>query len=685
MKLKSVLSIWLCMLLAFTPVFAKSESERMQTTLAHAKTVLEIPVEYTEFSYYSQTDADATVYWTFRWEGEQKGNVEATFSEDGFLASYYARIYTESYDDSLAKYTHNEAKEIAKAFLRKVNPAQYEFLREETPKEENRNSRTAYFTFREYHENIPSFSDAVTVTVDKYHGIVRNYQCRKIIDEYPQVAAKLTEEEAKSSYLREIGIKPEYRTYYNYQDKTYKVFPVYYLKDTSGKGIDAVSGEVAVPYAPESYLFGTLTNGAMADASFKQESAAEGVSFTPEELEALANVSEVYSKEDALKIAIKKIPGLSKYTMRSASLQRDSHEETKLIWYFDFNNENGAYAGVQMNAKTGQLLGFSLPQNNRENQTLTEEKARKIAEDFLKTEAADVFGKTRYTEDDNYYVPAAKEGNLPSAYYFTYQRVENGIPVSGNRLSVRVDADTGQVGFYNRSFTEGLTFPDISDCLSEEEVLEVMDQTMQFEAVYLPTEEGSTLAYTFLHPSSQTFDAYNGAILRYDGTPAEASFVPEYTDIDGHWAKEMILTLLDNGYYFSDNAFRPDDTITKKEFLQFFRMIGNDSDSEINKIIAKIEEIPADEANCNEIMTKQVLSRYFIYQMGYQKIAAVDEMFCYPFIDAINVSESLKGDITILAGLGIFKGSPDGYFYPKKELTRAEAASAIYHYLKTVQ
>ncbi len=681
MKRKSILSLLLCFLLLATPVIANTESESMQKTLAHAKSILTIPEEYTEFSYHSQTDADGTVYWTFRWSGEQKGNVEATFSEDGVLASYYAWVYTESYDDSLANYTHEQAKEIAKAFMQKVNPQVYPYLLEDTPDGENRNSRTAFFVFREYQNEIPTFANTVSVTVDKYHGIVRNYQSSKRIEGFLGTDVKLTEEEAKDRYLHNIGICMEYRMYYDYQTKTYKVFPVYSLKDITGKAICAVTGEMIDPYFPESFLF-RVYNGATSDLMSKEQAA--GVQFTPEELAALANVSEVFSKEDTEKLAKEKIPALKDYTLRSASLQRDYRDETKLFWYLDFQKDGDSYrSSVQLDAKTGQLLGFFLPQMGTENTTFTKEDAKKIAEAFLQKEAADVFWKTKYTEEASTYVPLAKGGTLPNSYEMTYQRIENGIPVSGNYLTVRVDANTKQVGSYTRSFTEGLSFPDISTCLSEEEIFDIMDEKMDFLVTYLPTKEGNKLAYTFLHPESQMFDPYTGKLLSYDGTDLQESFVPQYADIHGHWAEEMILTLLDNGYYFSQNEFRPDDVITKKEFLQFFRMIGNDTDEELNKFIAKIEEIPVEEADINAVMTKERLSKYFIYYMGYQKIAAVDEMFVYPFPDGEAVDASLKGDITILTGLGIFKGSSDGRFYPKKQLTRAEAVSCVYHFLAT--
>lgn len=680
MKMKSILSLLLCCLLLFSPALAQSESQSMQTALTNAKTVLHIPEEYTEFSYYSETDKDGTVYWFFNWSGEKKGSVEATVSEDGFLANYYAWVYTESYNDSLANYTHDEAREIAKEFIQKVNPEIYPALREVTPDGENRDSRTAYFVFREFYGDIPSFSNTISVTVDKYHGIVRNYQGAKKTEDFKKSELQITEDEAKLIYIKEIGIGMEYHLYYDYQKKEYTVFPVYHLKDTSGKAIDAITGQMVEPCFSESYLFGTY-NGAMSDMVMKEEAAA-GVPFTPEELEAISNLEAVYSKEEILQIAEEKIPALKAFSLYTSSLQRDYRDETKLLWYLRLKHETDGYANVTLDAKTAQLVSFSVPAVPFENKNFTLENAKKVAEEFLRKEASDVFGKTQFTEDNGNVVPLKNGEKLPDSYWLTFERTENGIGVSQNTLSVRVDAKTGQVGSFQRSWTEGLEFPDISTCMSEEEIMEKMDEEMEFTLVFLPTKEGQQTAYTFLNPSSQIFDPCTGVKLNYDGTPVTKTFVPEYTDIKGHWAEEMILALLDNGYYFSDNEFCPDDAVTKKEFLAFFKMIGNDSDEKINEVIAQIEEIKASEADCNAPLTKEVAAAYLMYRMGYQKAAKLDHIFVYPFQDGQNLNPKWKGDIALGAGFGVFRGDETGNFYPEKQLSRAEAASILYHFLK---
>lgn len=96
--------------------------------------------------------------------------------------------------------------------------------------------------------------------------------------------------------------------------------------------------------------------------------------------------------------------------------------------------------------------------------------------------------------------------------------------------------------------------------------------------------------------------------------------------------------------------------------------------------LSKMEETKT--ADCNAPLTREMLSRYLIWRMGQQKAAALDPIFCYPFADEADTDPTLKGDIAIAHGLGILKGDGSGNFYPKKELTRAEAASVIYHYFQ---
>ncbi|MBQ7792861.1 MAG: S-layer homology domain-containing protein, partial [Clostridia bacterium] len=233
------------------------------------------------------------------------------------------------------------------------------------------------------------------------------------------------------------------------------------------------------------------------------------------------------------------------------------------------------------------------------------------------------------------------------------------------------------------TWTDGIEFPAISNAMSEEEMLEIMDEKMEFCLTYLPGEKEHRLAYTFLNASNENFDPFTGKLLNYDGTEVAKTYLPEYTDIHGHWAEDIILTLLDNGYYFPENEFAPEQVVTKKEFLQFFKMIGNDTDEELNELIAKIEGVESGKSDCNAPLTKEVAAGYLMYRLGYQKVAELDHIFVYPFQDDFDGNSKWKGDISLCAGFGIFHGDGNQNFHPEKQLNRAETASILYHFLKT--
>ncbi len=677
MKLIRCLSLCLCfVMLTSVSAWAQSEGAKMQKVLEDVKTKISVPEDYTEFSYQKQLDSGGNSSWNFRWSGDKKGSLEVTAQDDGLITSYYSWVYTEHYDDTLARYSHDQAREIARSFLSQVNPELAPYLKETHLAFQNRDSRTAMFRFCEYAEEIPVFGQEVLVTVDKYHGTVRNYQGVRKTPSLPEVTMKLTEEDAKQAYLENIGLRKEYHIYYDYRTKTDRVFPAYSLTDNLDSAIDVVTGEVITHEADDYDLSGGLRNESM-DMTAKGESF--GAQFSPEELKAMEDLQGVISQEETLELISKKIPGMKNFSLKNASLYRDSRNETAIYRQLTLENEKGQYAHAVVNAATGLLLSFSLPENETK-KTITSEDAKAVAEAFLKQEAADVFSHTAYTQTKQHYIPLEKTEETDQPYHWvTYQRRANGIGVAGETLLVRVDAASGTVGAYERNWTEGIEFPDISQCMTEAEILEVLDKTMEFIPTWIRQKDGYRCGYLFFYGDTRMLDPFHGEPLSYDGSVAKQTQLPTYTDIRGHWAEDMILTLLDNGYYTDSNQFRPDDTITKREFLQLFRMIGNDTDRQVNELICQVEG--TDSADCNATLSKETLSLYYVYRLGYQKLAEKDDLFKHPFPGDSQLDSSLIGDVAIVAGMGIFKGDSTGAFYPKKEVTRAEAVSTIYHFL----
>jgi len=66
--------------------------------------------------------------------------------------------------------------------------------------------------------------------------------------------------------------------------------------------------------------------------------------------------------------------------------------------------------------------------------------------------------------------------------------------------------------------------------------------------------------------------------------------------------------------------------------------------------------------------------------MKYGEVAEIKDIFNCKFVDKDEISPGLIGYVTIAQGFKIV-GGHNGYFYPQKEFTRAEAAVMIYNYL----
>ena len=71
------------------------------------------------------------------------------------------------------------------------------------------------------------------------------------------------------------------------------------------------------------------------------------------------------------------------------------------------------------------------------------------------------------------------------------------------------------------------------------------------------------------------------------GTTAFAQSEIEFTDVDGHWAKETITKWVQQGLIkgYTDGTFRPDDSITRAEFMALVNRAFGISEKGSNRIL----------------------------------------------------------------------------------------------------
>ncbi len=179
-----------------------------------------------------------------------------------------------------------------------------------------------------------------------------------------------------------------------------------------------------------------------------------------------------------------------------------------------------------------------------------------------------------------------------------------------------------------------------------------------------------------------------------------------YSDVDkSFWAYEAISKLAEGGIIngYEDNSFKPEAPITRAEFAKIMSLIPNVKYNP--NLSAEFSDV-SDGAWYTELVQKAA-------QLGImggdadggfrpesnitrEEAAAVTErgklIWGKPlkairenceFEDEGEISDFAKHAVDVLYSAGIINGSPDGYFNPRSEITRAEAAAMIYRFMNS--
>ncbi len=194
--------------------------------------------------------------------------------------------------------------------------------------------------------------------------------------------------------------------------------------------------------------------------------------------------------------------------------------------------------------------------------------------------------------------------------------------------------------------------------------------------------------------SSGTQSAWSGTYTIYC-TPA---FV--LNDIAGHWAEMNIQKVaeLDITRGYQDGTFKPNKTITRAEFAKFVVSalgLSPVSDPELNfkdnnsiptwakGYIARAikEDIISGYADntfkANKQITRQEMASMLVRALGLQEMAASRQNSSLNFDDAGGIESWARGAVSLAVEKGLLKGYSDNTFGPRKNATRAEAATMI--------
>lgn len=178
------------------------------------------------------------------------------------------------------------------------------------------------------------------------------------------------------------------------------------------------------------------------------------------------------------------------------------------------------------------------------------------------------------------------------------------------------------------------------------------------------------------------------------GTPAPTPDV-QYADIQDHWAKDYILTLIDKGVIsgYEDGTVRPDNLINRQEATKIIvSAIGKAAGDGANLSFTDADAIDAwakgwvqtavDEKIMNgyddgSFRPAQSVSRAELAVIAMRAFGFGEDSAALTFTDKDAIPDWAKGFIAKASSMSIINGYEDGSFQPENFVTRAEACAII--------
>lgn len=168
-----------------------------------------------------------------------------------------------------------------------------------------------------------------------------------------------------------------------------------------------------------------------------------------------------------------------------------------------------------------------------------------------------------------------------------------------------------------------------------------------------------------------------------------------------HWAYNNVMNMQNSGIIsgFTDNTFRPDDSLTRDQFITLAVKGLNvekpdiirefkDSSNRWSEEFIKIAGYTMTDYNDTVFRPDDVALRedvaMSIVRLNNLEKADYDLGVLNKFSDRNSISESRKKYVAIAVENGFMSGNADGTFAPKKALTRAEGATVVLNMLNKV-
>jgi hypothetical protein len=250
------------------------------------------------------------------------------------------------------------------------------------------------------------------------------------------------------------------------------------------------------------------------------------------------------SKDEAQKISLEilkkcyNIDFSEKETVTSIQLRQDYMPNADYVWEMSFNkyiDQTSTNINMSINAQTGDLIRLDNYSNRYYPDEsilalITEERAKQIAEDFIKKIDPEIFDKLEYVDIDKSYLKYRGSGS--ANYQFLYIQKVKGIPVSSNTISIEVNGRSSSLASYYCNWDNNDELPSAEGAISKEEALKALKSASSLKLQYIPVRsmdnyrekvDSTTLVYAQEPTSSGLINALDGKLLEYTNAAKQES------------------------------------------------------------------------------------------------------------------------------------------------------------------
>lgn len=714
----------------------KNELERLVKTV---KLKLEIPQELDTFTS-SYNDYTGRKTWFFRWSNDSynfAGNdfkyIEVNIDATGNIFNYSSNMYS-SYGSSnvfirrLPKVTPQKAEELAKRFIFLLRPDLYSDLSFEKGSknyvvEIDGNYR---FTFNRVYKSIPYYGNSVNIMVNGEDGSIMNFNCNWSDNiTFPDTTKVIGLEAAKSAYKKNIGVNLTCRKRYGTEESgTYLVYAPKLAEEV--QCIDALTGAAAADNTNENlyYRYDNISQG-----SYGAMNNNDKIQLTLEDVKALDGIVSLDAAEKYVRSApefgVEKsftLVDCSYFKYKTTGEYSIMLNFTKPLTKADIKEPipdeklkvliaSGEYRStinIEINAKSKGLLGFQTVNMNGNNSTPVKDKEKylKDVEKFLKKYKADIShqlqpvvsvkSSSEYTKEKYSY------GLGESAIKFV--RNIKGVPFADNWVGVEIDPVSGKLVAYTQVWDNIDTISN-EDIISSDKAYDIFykDIGLELKFISIPdqgyvSKEGNRspklkLVYAPDNSKPACIDARSGNIVHLSsGYPFKENGKTLFKDIDGLPIKDKIMEMENAGLLFEGDTFKADEKLLQKELIylllnmrgQYYNTrsrsgFGQQETDNLYRLAINSRIIKEDEKSPDKKVTREDFVKYVLKCCGYNNIGDLKGIFLCDYEDKADISEENISYASIAKALNLIDGKK---FFPKKEVTRAEAVEILYGFLK---